>query len=176
MNKPSVKLPTLSVDLVRAARQSRGPLSRLSPSVLRKLEERYRMYLRLKSKNFDSVFAPTEVIDEMWHLHMLHPRAYAKDCLAIFGTILDHNPGFGAAEGELPTLLADFEHTGELWEAEYGTPYVNPEMLVGERRTAVATTHGVVMCEDKKGPEPEPKPRPQPKPTREAIALAAAAH
>jgi hypothetical protein len=167
-------LPTLSVDLVAAAQRSRGPLAHLAESTLRALEQRYRMYLLLRSRNFDQIFAPTESIDEMWHLHMLHPCAYANDCYAIFGKILDHNPGFGHAAGELPILIAHFESTRALWEAEFGTPYVEDEGI-GATQYAGRLPRGVIMCADEEGrpkPKPEPAPKPKPKPSRTSVSPA----
>ena len=36
----------------------------------------------------DRRLAPTREIDHMWHLHMLHPRAYQDDCQRVFGSVL----------------------------------------------------------------------------------------
>tara|TARA_R110002072_G_scaffold190999_1_gene347860 strand:+ start:56 stop:304 length:249 start_codon:yes stop_codon:yes gene_type:complete len=55
---------------------------------------------------------------------MLHPSAYFADCQRLFGTILDHDGGFGKGEGELPKLKAVFIDTAERWEKEYDEPYV----------------------------------------------------
>ena len=67
--------------------------------------------------------APTRDIDLFWHMHMLSPLAYYKDCMMQFGKILDHDGGFGKGHGELPVLRKVFARTAELWEAEYGEPY-----------------------------------------------------
>ena len=119
------ELPVFSVDLIRAAKVSRGPLSELEQSQLVELEQRYRMYFQLKSKHRDLSFAPTGLIDEIWHLHMLHPKAYAVDCQNILGEILDHDPGFGHKDAhEHALLLNKFERTENLWIQEIGRAHV----------------------------------------------------
>jgi len=59
----------------------------------------------------------------MWHLHMLHPRAYWNDCMRLFGMIFDHDGGFGKGDGELEVLKETFKTTARLWLSEYGEPY-----------------------------------------------------
>jgi hypothetical protein len=54
---------------------------------------------------------------------MLAPVAYVRDCLRLFGKILDHDGGFGKDASELPALKDAFIRTAEMWEAEYGEPY-----------------------------------------------------
>lgn len=138
------QLPTLSADLVKVAKTSRGPLNGYGTTTLVAIERQYRMFLMLIKKHRDTVIAPTELIDEMWHLHMLHPVAYAADCKRILGFVLDHNPGFGSEHGELPELLTAFSSTETMWEKEFGEQYV---VSFIEKVTLLPT--GVVMCETK---------------------------
>lgn len=86
--------------------------------------DRYTKFLRLIKANPKKHFAPTVDVDDMWHVHMLHPRAYAKDTKAYFGEVLDHNPGFGQGPAELQELRKQFEETSALWEKEFQEPYV----------------------------------------------------
>lgn len=37
---------------------------------------------------------PTQILDLMWHAHILSPRAYAASGLSLIGTIIDHDPGY----------------------------------------------------------------------------------
>ena len=37
---------------------------------------------------------PTQIVDFMWHAHLLSPRAYAASSLSLIGTIIDHDPGY----------------------------------------------------------------------------------
>jgi len=113
-------LPILSVDLVEAAMRSNGVLSSLDKEVLIKIEERYKKFLLLAQKYSNVALSPTFDIDEMWHLHMLHPRSYYNDCIRLFGDILDHNGGFGKKKEEIPTLISYANETQSLWEKEFG--------------------------------------------------------
>lgn len=116
----------LSVDLLRAAGRAETvpkdwPLERLQQAVAD-----YMRFLALAKKHPTAVLAPTSDIDLMWHLHMLHPIAYAADCTRLVGFVLDHDGGFGATPEELPLLQKAFAKTAELWSDEYGQPYVGP--------------------------------------------------
>lgn len=82
------------------------------------------MFLCLAAKHPNERATPTRDIDELWHLHMLHPAAYYVDCVKLFGSIFDHDGGFGTGPGELPILKAAFGEFAARWEAEYGEPYV----------------------------------------------------
>ena len=66
---------------------------------------------------------PTEEIDLFWHLHMLSPVAYVRDCQRLFGFVLDHDGGFGKEPAELPVLKEVFLQTAERWVAAFGVPY-----------------------------------------------------
>ncbi|WP_124728018.1 glycine-rich domain-containing protein [Staphylospora marina] len=137
-------LPSLSVDLVKAARKSSELLSSLPVEVLGEMEVRYRKFLRLVQKYPDVPLSPACDIDEMWHLHMLHPRAYIQDCMNLFGRILDHNGGFGSTEEERPVLIRYANETEEYWKREYGEEYfsataVRVKRLLDAVKRAVAS-------------------------------------
>ena len=163
-----VTLPELSFDYVAAARTSRGILAQLSEAEIRALAERYQRFLALKARHPEHPIAPTEIIDEMWHLHMLHPRAYHRDCIAFFGYILDHAPGYGADAETRPALERTFHRTAELWERTYGEPYA----LAGQ------AYQNLIICADeeedpaKPVPPKEPQEPPPPQTPPKQVALA----
>jgi hypothetical protein len=113
----------ISVDLLEAARRSETFPEDWSPGKTEEALRRYEKFLRLAAKHPGMPVAPTKDIDVMWHLHMMSPRAYYEDCQRLFGSILDHDGGFGQEPSEIPILKATFEQTAALWEAEYGEPY-----------------------------------------------------
>lgn len=122
----------ISIDLLEAARRSDSfpaewPQDKVERAVLR-----YRRFLALTAKH-GGPMAPTRDIDEVWHLHMLAPRAYYNDCLRLFGEVLDHDGGFGKGDGEVPLLQATFERTATLWAEEYGETYLLPESEYNSR-------------------------------------------
>lgn len=122
--KKSKEFIEFGEDMHEAAGRAAGPLGRLDKTAREYVLERYRKFLALAKRYPKERLAPTADIDEMWHLHMLMPRAYAKDCEAYFGRILDHNGGFGRKAGEAAELKTIFDRTAELWEKEFGEPYV----------------------------------------------------
>jgi hypothetical protein len=122
-------LPSLSIDVLASARVSNGVLAQCNEATVAEAERRYKKFLALLAKYPDLELAPSRDIDEVWHLHMLNPRAYVTDCNAIFGDILDHDGGFGKNdEAEFQVLTGIFHWTAELWEREYGEPYVTHEL------------------------------------------------
>ena len=46
------------------------------------------------SSDFAERCQPTQIIDFMWHAHLLSPRAYAASGLSLIGSIIDHDPGY----------------------------------------------------------------------------------
>ena len=67
--------PTISVDLLQAARRSESfPKDWTEEKTLRAID-RYRKFLHLVAQDPNRPVAPTREIDVIWHLHMLSPRA-----------------------------------------------------------------------------------------------------
>jgi hypothetical protein len=123
---PATTRPIVSVDLVaRSYRASTFPQD-WSREKREREAARYERFLRLAAKHPGLRATPTRDIDEFWHLHMLHPAAYHRDCMNLFGRVFDHDGGFGTGEGELEVLIAAFREFARRWEEEYGTPYVEP--------------------------------------------------
>lgn len=115
----------ISVDLFRSAKRSPTFPKEWTDEEIRRELGRYEKFLTLAQRYPGQPLAPTKNIDELWHLHMMHPRVYYEDCMRLFGDILDHDGGFGADANELPELQETFGKTAELWEKEFGEPYVS---------------------------------------------------
>lgn len=72
-----------------------------SPQHLAAELEPYRCYLMAaaavasdggSSSSADKTLAvPSLTLDLIWHTHMLHPCSYARDCLEVCGTLIDHD-------------------------------------------------------------------------------------
>jgi hypothetical protein len=114
----------ISVDLLRAWERSETRPKSWTRTDAAQALRRYERFLCLIAAHPGIPQAPTRDIDEMWHLHMLSPRAYHHDCMRLFGDILDHDGGFGKGEGEAAQLQATFEQTARMWQEMYGEPYV----------------------------------------------------
>jgi len=113
----------LSADLLRASFRSDDFPQDWSDEQRVASLTRYLKWLRLKRTYPMARLAPTRDIDLFWHLHMLAPVAYYKDCMSLFGKVLDHDGGFGKGKNELPELERIFKLTAALWEQEYHEPY-----------------------------------------------------
>lgn len=113
---------TVSIDLLRAALRNEE-LQKQSPEALRQAIDDYTRFLALAQAHPDEPLAPTRAIDDIWHLHMQHPRAYLADCQRLFGDLLDHDGGFGASADEAPLLEQAFQRTADLWLKAFGRPY-----------------------------------------------------
>ncbi len=116
-------LPAISFDLLAASRRSESFPQDWSKERTEVALRDYRRFLLIAARNPGAFIAPTRDIDQVWHLHMLHPRAYATDCDRLMGRLLDHNGGFGADPEELPVLRNSFDETARLWQAEFGAAY-----------------------------------------------------
>src|SRR3954469_11154637 len=55
-----------------------------------RLAAEYKKFLTLLVKYPQETIAPTNEVDEFWHLHILDTRKYAEDCEAVFGYFLHH--------------------------------------------------------------------------------------
>lgn len=120
-----MQIPEISIDVLAAARRSDSALACADVNTVRAAELRYRKFLGICAKYPDAVVTPARDIDQVWHLHMLQPRAYVADCNRIFGYILDHDGGFGKdSEQQYNDLLDAFSETAKLWDREYSEPYV----------------------------------------------------
>lgn len=122
----SVHPIVISADLIGSARKAEnGFFSHQTDDEIAAARTRYAKWLALCQLHPTAPLAPARDIDEMWHLHMLSPKAYYRDCLANFGDLLDHDGGFGSEADEEPVLLMIFQRTALMWEDAYGEPYTD---------------------------------------------------
>ncbi|KAJ3175972.1 hypothetical protein HDU87_005637 [Geranomyces variabilis] len=51
------------------------------------------LYIKYHCNDWNSnIFSPSQIIDEVWHLHILDTRNYHKDIVALCGHAVEHNP------------------------------------------------------------------------------------
>jgi hypothetical protein len=120
---PVESLPLVSTDLLAASYRSDTFPQDWTREQRETSLHRYEKWLRLKQLHPKSRLAPTLDIDLFWHLHMLSPVAYHRDCMRHFGRLLDHDGGFGKGPGELELLKEVFLRTERYWEEAYHEPY-----------------------------------------------------
>lgn len=93
-------------------------------------EVEYKRFLHLNKKYLKAAIVPTNVIDTMWHYHILDTRSYHIDSEKVFGGYFHHFPYFGLrGEQDNQNLVNAFEKTKELYEKEFHEP-----MLKGQHR------------------------------------------
>jgi hypothetical protein len=113
--------PTVSVDLLRASYRSDAFPQDWSAEERQRAFSRYRKWLGLKQRHPQARLTPTRDIDLFWRLHMLSPVSYTRDCVRIFGYVLDHDTG--CSEAEVSLRRSVLAQTAARWEAEYREPY-----------------------------------------------------
>lgn len=126
---------TISADLLQASYRSDSFPQDWTREARERSLGRYQRWLGLVLRHPRARVAPTRDIDLFWHLHMLSPVAYVRDCMRMFGRVMDHDGGFGKGEGELPQLQAVFTQTALWWESEYGEPYREDGRWMAEEMT-----------------------------------------
>lgn len=85
----------------------------------------YRQFLILNILYPGQSFAPTRVIDEVWHTHILDTMKYARDCELIFGGFLHHFPYVGMRGPEDAAHLQEtFATTRRLFQETFGVNLV----------------------------------------------------
>ena len=82
-------------------------------------EKWYKRFLVLIRKYPGQKIVPNAMIDEMWHSHITDTRVYGRDCEAIFGQFVHHNPYFGM-NGDDKERDEAFRITNELFRTEFG--------------------------------------------------------
>ena len=88
------------------------------------VEFRYRRFLCMLVLDPDGSTVPTKEIDTFWHQHILDTRAYAADCLRVFGQFLHHFPYFGMrGEVDAKDLSDSFEQTKAFYLQLFGEEY-----------------------------------------------------
>ncbi|MGB7685994.1 MAG: hypothetical protein WBL45_09470 [Solirubrobacterales bacterium] len=87
------------------------------------MEQEYRRFLAMQLMHPGAVIVPCQIVDEVWHRHILDTAAYRKDCVGIFGRFLDHYPYFGMRnETEAQELLDAYTDTLDLYRDAFGEP------------------------------------------------------
>jgi len=81
----------------------------------------YREWLVLQVFYEALSFAPSELIDELWHVHILDTRKYMSDCISVKGEFIHHYPYFGITDQENEVVLeSGFALTKKLYMKHFG--------------------------------------------------------
>ena len=83
----------------------------------------YVRFLTLRKANPERTLVPSELIDLVWHYHILDTRKYCDDCERLFGSYLHHDPYFGIGSDEsFEANQLAWRETQELWLETFGEP------------------------------------------------------
>ncbi len=69
--------------------------SEMTDEIVQIAEQEYKRFLTISMLNPGVGLAPTPLMDEMWHAHILDTANYMADCKLLFGRYIHHNPDFG---------------------------------------------------------------------------------
>jgi hypothetical protein len=81
------------------------------------LEYKRFVYLGVVS---DFVVTPSDIIDQVWHQHILFSKAYRSFCTDIIEYDFDHTPELIASGNQTGTFSAQYFDTLELYRKEFG--------------------------------------------------------
>lgn len=112
-------LASLDLDyVINAMCSEHYPLPRWQRIDAERCCQQYKNFLWLHKKYAAKSLVPTREIDEFWHNHILYTRYYVRDCLAIFGHYLHHEPQDPTDD---PTvLLEQYVQTKQWYLNEFG--------------------------------------------------------
>lgn len=87
--------PIAALDLSRYLRKlsSRQP-TEWPPERLALAAREYRRFLDLRRRDIVRALVPSEIVDAVWHEHILDTRNYALDMERIFGVFVHHEPTY----------------------------------------------------------------------------------
>lgn len=68
----------------------------------------------------DFVVTPPQVIDQVWHQHLLFSKAYRSFCHEVIHYDFDHNPELISLDEQTDTFHAQYIDTLELYRTEFG--------------------------------------------------------
>ena len=130
--KQKKDLTTYSIRVIVYPYSTKGETMNINISNLEKREnnwyeetwllasKEYLRFLKLRQKYPSVTLVPNELIDAVWHAHILNTEQYHNDCNSLFGKYLHHVPHLDddvSEENEQGYL-----ETQQLFQSEFGEP------------------------------------------------------
>jgi hypothetical protein len=85
----------------------------MSDDEIRSAETLYRQWLALNIIYPNKSIVPNDIVDTVWHTHILDTAKYAEDCQLLFGKFMHHYPYTDWLDAEMHQIK--WEQTKELW-------------------------------------------------------------
>ena len=83
--------------------------------------DQYRQFLLLNYLYPERAIVPSQIIDKVWHTHILDTAKYREDCQMLFDRFIDHWPYFGMNDAaDRQSLHTAFSETQVLWMQHFG--------------------------------------------------------
>lgn len=98
-----------------------------SPALQAVLEYKKFVYLGVVS---DFIVTPSQVIDQVWHQHILFSKAYRSFCTEVIEYDFDHHPELLPNQTETEVYQSQYLDTLQLYHREFGT--LPPESIWGK--------------------------------------------
>ena len=121
------KIASINLEMVKMKLKDEDEGLSWSNEQCESAEIEYKRYLNLCKENGQGI-VPNQIMDFMWHYHILDTRAYSEDCNNIFGGYLHHYPYFGMrGEGDAENLKNTFFKTKSLYKEFFREDMARPE-------------------------------------------------
>ena len=98
------------------------PMPKWPLELAKQCEKQYKRFLWLLVHYPQESLVPTRDIDEFWHNHILFTQNYTKDCQALFGRYMHHEPSDPDDAQEIARLSPHFQRTKELYLQAFAEP------------------------------------------------------
>ncbi len=91
----------------------------------------------------DFVVSPSEIIDKIWHQHILFSRGYRKFCDEVIGKFFDHTPELVPSNIQTAIFNAQYRDTIELYKKEFDAdpPAHIWDLTKFDSKTAIESGH-----------------------------------
>ena len=133
-------------------------LDEIQSSLKRTVVEEYKKFLHLKSLMNDTevpaILSPSQLVDQVWHVHMMRPIMYREFCQEVFGKTIDHDiAGSKDSEAErnkrrertrtLLKIVFNEEPDGRIWEDKKQVRLLNSQVESPDKQGQSASNVGV---------------------------------
>jgi hypothetical protein len=115
-----------------------------NPQIWTIVIDHYCHFLCLMDLYPDRALVPTPMLDQVWHAHILDTSRYRRDCLALFGRFIDHQPfrehtsqpGIAAT----PYASTPYTDTVQLFRHHFQIDLVCDDMAIGPHNSTQASS------------------------------------
>lgn len=135
--------PIAALDLRRYLRKlGRRDSAVWTPERLALADREYRRFLDLRRLGIVPALVPSEIMDAVWHEHILDTRNYALDMERLFGAFVHHEPNYE----DDTHAMAEMDLALQATMAAYRDVFGEPMPGVTAARCTGKTCHAPTPC------------------------------